>query len=228
MGAFIQNSSIKDSYLNFNMFAKNIDSFFSLYIPQIIQNEFKDSYVVFAGGDDLFIIGQWQSTLDLARRIRAEFIDFVKSKELSISFGIALFKPSRPVNYLAHHLEELLKNSKNIDGKNSITLFNSSVKWSEYIEIFDELSTLMGDLGDDDKMAFFYRILDICDMSSRLQSKFSPQDALWRSKLNYSYNRNIKSKDENILQSLNKNIAKSPKAVKMVVSELIYKRRENG
>ena len=54
MGAFIQNSSIKDSYLNFNMFAKNIDSFFSLYIPQIIQNEFKDSYVVFAGGDDLY------------------------------------------------------------------------------------------------------------------------------------------------------------------------------
>lgn len=65
-------------------------------------------------------------------------------------------------------------------------------------------------------------------MSIRLQSKFSPQDALWRSKLNYSYNRNIKSKDENLLQSLNKNIAKSPKAVKMVVSELIYKRRENG
>lgn len=228
MGAFIQNSRIGDSYANFDMFAKNIDAFFSLYIPQIIQSEFKNSYVVFAGGDDLFIIGQWQSILELARRIRAEFMEFIRLKELSISFGIALFKPSKPVNFLAYELENLLKSSKNLDGKDAITLFNNSVKWTEYIEVYSQILGVMDNLDSDDKTAFYYRILEICDMSNRLQSKFSPQDAMWRSKLNYSYNRNIKFCDEKRLQILSHYITKSPKAVKMVVSELIYKRRDNG
>lgn len=243
MGNFIKDekekSGVCDCFCNFDCFSKNIDAFFSLYIPKIIEKSFKNSYVVFAGGDDLFILGEWESALNLAREIRKEFKNFVKEEtNLSISFGIAIAKHNTPISYLANITESLLESSKDFKGKNNkeelkekdaISMFNKTANWDLYLETYEALKNKLSSdtLSEDDKTAFFYRLLDFCDMSERLKGdEFSPKDALWKSKLNYSFNRNIKGEHNELLSTLNKQIEKHPKESKMVISEIIYKRRE--
>lgn len=55
------------------------------------------------------------------------FKRFVKSKDITISFGIALAKPSKPISYLAHETEHLLEESKDLNGKDAITLFGETL-----------------------------------------------------------------------------------------------------
>lgn len=232
MGAFIKDDSKKvtQNFANFDLFSKNIDAFFSLYVPKIIKKDFVNTYVVFAGGDDLFILGEFKSALNLARKIRTEFKQF--AKELSISFGIALAKPSKPISYLAQHTEHLLEDSKKIDKKDAITLFNESVKWDDYLKIYKDLKDKLSitALASDDKTAFFYRLIDFCKMSKRLQDTnegFDPRyDAMWKSKLTYSFKRNLENFSDDLLQTLLDNIQKYPKESKMAIFELIYTRRE--
>lgn len=232
MGAFIKDDGKKvtQNFANFDLFSKNIDAFFSLYVPKIIKKDFVNTYVVFAGGDDLFILGEFKSALNLARKIRTEFKQF--AKELSISFGIALAKPSKPISYLAQHTEHLLEDSKKIDNKDAITLFNESVKWDDYLKIYKDLKDKLSitALASDDKTAFFYRLIDFCQMSKRLQDTnegFDPRyDAMWKSKLTYSFKRNLENFSDDLLQTLLDNIQKYPKESKMAIFELIYTRRE--
>ena len=65
-------------------------------------------------------------------------------------------------------------------------------------------------------------------MSARIQNgNFTPKDSMWRSKLHYSIERNIKDSDKKeLLELLNTQIEQYPKESKMVISEIIYTRRE--
>ena len=49
-----------------------------------MEKDFKNTYTVFAGGDDLFLLGSWDVILELARFIESEFKRFVKSSEASV------------------------------------------------------------------------------------------------------------------------------------------------
>ena len=79
--------------------------------------------------------------------------------------------------------------------------------------------------------AFWYRLLHFCDMRANLDSEnVDIKNALWRSKVAYTFRRNImsKHKDENfdeVIDKIEKNIETYGAAFKMVVFEEIYKRR---
>lgn len=227
MGKFIKNTDITKDFSTFSMFSKSLDAFFSRYIPSKMREKFPNSYVVFAGGDDLFIIGSYDQMIELAIFIREEFKKFTKEK-LSISFGIVIAKPSIPVKYLAEIGESMLELSKNIDSKkDAITIFGETSKWDNYIKIRKEILELLNKHSKEFlNSAFLYRLLSFCDMSKNMNEDI--KNALWKSKLNYSFNRNIEDKDvrEKLLLSFNKNIEKYPKETKMVICEFIYKRRE--
>lgn len=239
MGNFIKESEVTNSFSSFDCFSKNIDAFFSLYVSKIIKEKFPDTYVVFAGGDDLFIIGEWQKTMELARYIRSEFMSFVEplKNTLSISFGAAIAKHSTPVKYLADETERLLEMSKefkdkNDKAKNAISMFNMSVSWDNYTKCYEALREKLQEniLKADDVTAFFYRILELCDMRIALlegsREKVNPKNAMWRSKLYYSIERNAQkdSKDE-LLKLLENQIENHPKETKMIISQIIYIRR---
>ncbi len=226
MGKFIKNSDITDSFENFDLFSKTLDNFFSIYIPSKMKENFSDTYTVFAGGDDLFLVGSWDVILELARFIHDEFSKFVVSKELTISFGIAIANPSTPISYLAEHTEHLLEASKAIDDKkDAISLFRETVKWKTYLSTFNTLNLVFKDIKTEDtKTAFLYRLLDLCDMSKLV--KQDPINNMWKSKLVYSFVRNMDKKYTNILHPLNEMIEKYPQETKMFLSEFIYKRRD--
>jgi len=226
MGDFLKNNDITDSFENFDTFSKVLDNFFSLYIPQkLMRDRFRYTYTVFAGGDDLFLVGSWDEILDLARQIRKDFKKFVKNS-LSISFGIAIAKPSTPISYLANHTEELLERSKEFNGKDAITIFNETVKWDSYLKVYDKLDETFKKFNQNSlNTTFLYRLLDFCEMSKEAKEG-KIRATIWKSKLNYIFNRNIDEKYHYLIVDLDEVIESTPKETKMFLSEFIYKRRD--
>ncbi|MDY0365871.1 MAG: hypothetical protein RBQ81_08435 [Arcobacteraceae bacterium] len=223
MGIFIKDSDVTEHFSNFELFSKTLDAFFSIYIPNLMSEKYPNTYTVFAGGDDLFLVGAWDSILQLAREIESEFKKFIKSKDLTISFGISVAKESTPISYLAEYTESLLESSKELDGKDSISMFKESVKWGNYKEVFIKLDDVFIDLSKDINTAFLYRLLQFCDMS---KNKHDIENTIWRSKFRYSVSRNNTNLPENSLTVLSESIEKSPSETKMFLSEFIYKRRD--
>ena len=234
MGLFLkkENNSVTDCFENFDLFSKTLDNFFSLHIPRKMEKDFKNTYTVFAGGDDLFLLGSWNVILELARFIESEFKRFVKSSELTISFGIAMAKPSKPISYLANETEHLLENSKEVDGKDAITLFGETVKWDSYKKVFKTLNEDLEKIDEKDiNTAFLYRLLDFCEMNRKIKYRKEKEEldimnTLWKSKLVYSFTRNMDKKYISTLNTLNDLIEKHPKETKMTICEFIYKRRD--
>ena len=118
-------------------------------MPKLLKEKYKNTYIVFAGGDDLFLVGSWDEILELSRVIQDDFKKFIKN-QLSISFGIAIAKPSHPISYLATYTEELIERSKELDGKDGITLFGESVKWENYMQIFKKLENEFAKIDEKD------------------------------------------------------------------------------
>jgi len=233
MGKFLEKSSVTSSFEAFDAFSKSIDNFFSLYIPKLMSQKYKNTYTIFAGGDDLFLLGAWNEILELAREIEKDFKEFVAgdAKTLTISFGITLAKPSTPISYLANYTEELLEEAKDIDNgkevknpKDAIALFREVVKWDDYKETYSNLENLFKDFDKNVTTATLYSLLKFCDMSKNVKNDI--KNTIWRSKLNYLFNRNIDTKYHNILGKLSDSIEKHPEATKMFLSEFIYKRRQ--
>jgi CRISPR-associated protein Csm1 len=231
MGKYLERSDVTDSFENFDMFSKSMDNFFSLYIPKkLMRKKYKNTYTVFAGGDDLFLVGAWDEILDMAREIERVFKVFIKGDELSISFGIAIAKPSTPISYLADYTEKLLEEAKDIDkdkevenSKNAISLFGETVKWDEYKKVFNRLYELFKDFEIVNAMTL-YRLMIFCNMSKNIKEDI--KNTMWKSKLNYLFSKNIDKKYHYLLEALNESIEKSPEATKMFLSEFIYKRRD--
>ena len=223
MGDFIKNSDVTKNFSNFDEFSQGLDSFFSLYVPQLLREKYRDIYTVFAGGDDLFLMGAWDEVMEFARKIRKDFRKYVKN-ELSISFGIAIAKPTTPVSFLANHTEELLETSKEVDGKDALTIWNESVKWDIYLDVFNELNEVFKNYKDLETTTL-YRFVEFCNMSKRVK-KSDIKATIWKSKLNYLFSRNLDvDKDKDLMEALDKMIDEQPEATKIFLYEFIYKRR---
>jgi len=226
MGNYLKESDITQSFENFDVFSKTLNNFFSIYVPKLMREKYKNTYTVFAGGDDLFLVGSWDEILELARVIQDDFKKFVKNK-LSISFGIAIAKPSHPISHLATYTEELLESSKELDGKDGITLFGESVKWKSYLKTFKELEKEFVKIDKKDlKTAFLYRLLELIELSKKVKYEANWEATIWKSKLNYSFSRNMSKNYNGLLKVLNEQIENYPKETKIFLSEFIYKRRE--
>ncbi len=119
-----------------SVLSRQFNNFFALYLPQLLETRFKNVYTVFAGGDDLFLIGPYDEIIELAPVIQKEFKRFVCNNEhITISMGISLHKPGEPVRVMADASEEALEAAKSQEYKNSICLFGETVSWSKFEDL---------------------------------------------------------------------------------------------
>lgn len=152
-------------------FSRVLNNFFSLYLPYALRTEekgkFRDVYTVFAGGDDLFLIGPWNIIRDLAVFITEKFRLYVcENPRVHLSAGITVHKPSTPVDVIAEESEEALGMAKGA-GRNRITMFGRTVLWKDFeflvTDVTKELKNWLskGWLS----RSFFHRILTLVEMS---------------------------------------------------------------
>jgi CRISPR-associated protein Csm1 len=134
----ILRDGFKDTRLSISRFAtfsRSLETFFSGYLQVKMVADFKENYTVFSGGDDFFVLGPWNKSIEFANRIRKDFSLFcANNPDLTFSVGIYLTKPYEPLSYCAEIVEEKLKLSKRKEGKDKITLFNQTVSWGDLEE----------------------------------------------------------------------------------------------
>lgn len=84
-------------------------------------------HVVYAGGDDLFMVGAWDDLLETAVDIRRAFREYTNGS-LSFSAGLGMYSPTYPILQMAEETGELedLAKKTNSDVKDSLALFGKN------------------------------------------------------------------------------------------------------
>ena len=106
--------------------------FFDGYMNNIISKyEYKNKiYLVYAGGDDTFMIGPWNLIFDLACDIYSEFRKFTcDNSDITLSAGIAIIDPKYPIHKSAELAEEALSKAKSFEEKNRVCIFDEAFEW---------------------------------------------------------------------------------------------------
>lgn len=144
--AFIEGFELKDEadrykYISLSRnsnLSHGLSKFFKLGINKICKGDFKDKRfkileydndsgdrnvaIVYAGGDDLFIVGAWNEIVELAVDINNQFKKFTNNK-MTLSAGVGIFNSKYPIEQMASQVGELEHIAK-ISGKDRICLFD--------------------------------------------------------------------------------------------------------
>ena len=112
--------------------SRQLNCYFALYLPHLMTDKsFKNIYTVFAGGDDLFLIGPWNRIYELSLILNKTFSNYVcRNPEIHFSAGISLYKAHTPLNNIANSAETALEKSKS-KGRNRLTMFSHTATWDE-------------------------------------------------------------------------------------------------
>ena len=218
--------------------SRQMNNYFSIYIPYALKtaDQFKDIYTVFAGGDDLFLIGPWNRIVDFAGILHDTFSSYICSNtDITISAGIAVCKPGEPVHAIAERAENALETSKS-SGKNRVTLFSETSKWEDFESLNSIRNTLNKwlDAGKINK-AMLYRLNEFILMAKESDRIISSSTCIrledmeclkWQSRLRYSIVRNTdKSVMDEVLESSLKWINCHKGALKMPLWHVLYEKR---
>lgn len=114
--------------------SRQLSLFFKCYINQILEKGescclgragARKVAIVYSGGDDVFLVGAWDDIIESFVDIRQALSRFTQNT-LTISGGIGIYSPGYPVNIMAGEVAALEELSKDVDGKNAVTLFDES------------------------------------------------------------------------------------------------------
>ncbi len=147
LGAYINKLNKKAKSLDdLKEFSRKLDDFFAVTLTEELEHS--DIYTVFAGGDDLMLVGAWNEVFDFAGKIQKEFAKTFGEENLTISGGLAIFKPKMPIKYVAAEAEELLHKAKeteiNGENRNQFAAFGQVWKWKDHEEITNSANQIIG------------------------------------------------------------------------------------
>ena len=109
--------------------------FFEGWVEQIISTGAWANriYAVYAGGDDLFLVGPWDVMPDLALKIVDEFAKYTGGHPaLHLSGGMAFIHGKYPIYQAAADAGEAEAQAKALDGKNAFAFLGRAWKWEEF------------------------------------------------------------------------------------------------
>lgn len=195
LGAVFQKGYEKPNFAKMAALSRQVNSFFAIYLPWLCRTQFPQTYTVFAGGDDFFLIGPWKSQMQLACTMSDEFKRFVANNSaIHFSAGLHLSKPGLPIRTLATWAEDSLESAKMQEGKNAITCFGNTLSWDDFNKLIIETQWLESKKQELALSAgFIYGLLELSDMADKKHQN-NPQKAMWRSQLSYRTARWISDK----------------------------------
>lgn len=198
--------------------SRQLNFYFAVYLPHLLKTDarFIDIYTVFAGGDDLFLIGPWNRIIQLIDFLQKSFTDYVcHNDEVHFSAGISLHKPHTPLDKLSDTAETAVEKSKDA-GRNRVTLFSETVDWDEFMKLTEIKDTLQ--TWRDNELinnAMIYRLNEFISMAElekqliadRKEIYLDDMECLkWHALFSYTTTRNVgkklkrEEKDEMIRQ----------------------------
>ena len=127
-----------ESMEKYKDFSGKLDEFFGAKNGNLhtIQECYKENLnIVYAGGDDIFVVGRWDKVIDFANDVRTQFAAYCKEvlndTSLSISGGIAIVNAKYPIAKAAEMAGEAEEAAKKYNNgkKNAFNMFGESVSW---------------------------------------------------------------------------------------------------
>lgn len=188
------------SLARFATLSRMLDFFFSAQLMKLVRESFPSTYTVYAGGDDLLLIGPWRQTIELALRLRREFERWTGANpSVTISAGVEFAKAHHPLTRTAHAAEERLEAAKGA-GRNRVSLIDPApAPWDLFERAFKE-SGQLNDLVRRKVLstAFTYRLLVLDAMRRRAEDprKMDLDAAAWRARWRYLRARHLDARDE--------------------------------
>jgi len=188
----------KMSISRYATLSRMLNLFFAGYLEEKMYLEYKNVYTVYSGGDDLFLISDWETIIELSNEMNNHFQRFTcENKDVTISAGIITIKPNFSIRRAADLTEEILKKSKN-EGRNRLTLFDTTIEWKDLKALLDFGKVIDDEFDRTDtkmKSSFLYRLLKYHLMYlETLKDKFEIRNLLYHSLMTYDVERNIKEK----------------------------------
>ncbi|MBL6985161.1 MAG: type III-A CRISPR-associated protein Cas10/Csm1 [Candidatus Thioglobus sp.] len=120
--------------------SRQLDLFFSAYLPQLLRN-FEKVQIIYAGGDDLFLLGSWNELPEAARQIQQEFSVYCTGNpDIGISGGMSLIRGKFPISRAAELAGEAektakmfkRKNDQNGLKKNAFRMLETTIGWEDF------------------------------------------------------------------------------------------------
>lgn len=116
--------------------SRQLNLFFAGHLGRLL-DDYLRTQIIYAGGDDVFIIGSWDELPSVAARIRERFQSYcADNSTFSLSGGIALVNGKYPISRaaeLAGAAEDAAKALKrNQSEKNALNFLDASVGWEEF------------------------------------------------------------------------------------------------
>lgn len=124
-------------------------------------------HVIYAGNGSVLLAGAWDDVFEIAVDMKKAFSRFTNGK-MSFSAGIGLYNPSCPITEIIRSTDDLNKYAKLSNGKDSITMFGSSVSGkgiydNDYVR-YKWANFILGVYKD--KLQFIQKNIDITDTDS--------------------------------------------------------------
>lgn len=156
--------------------------------------DFGKIYTVYSGGDDLVLVGPWETMIVFAVFLNRRFRKFTAhNPSITLSAGLAFVKPKLPIATAVRQADDLLTRAKE-KGKNRLTLFGTTVEWEnlpELIDFFLFLNEKTADRGSRVNSSFLYRLLGYRKMAASFIEDNCVQGLKCLSLLSYDISRNI-------------------------------------
>ncbi|GCD77998.1 hypothetical protein JCM31826_14800 [Thermaurantimonas aggregans] len=204
LGALFKNgfSRKKHSISRLATLSRSLDFFFKGYLNNLVGTHKSDCYILYSGGDDLFLLGKWDVILEIAEIIRNDFREYTAyNPNLSISGGIVFVKgkfPAKRFAKLAENEEKNAKSHKVSNGeisleKNSLSVFGFALNWdTEWPMVKHLYKTIYSKLMNGElNKSFISRVLTFYEYR-----KLTPDNVSWRWLLAYTFGRMIE-RDKN-------------------------------
>ena len=192
LGKIFQTGLHNPTFAKMAALSRQMNSFFTVYLPWLCKNEFPNTYTVFAGGDDFFLIGPWLSMIKLAQRLKNEFVRYVaENQDIHFSVGFSMTKPGFPIRHMAILAEEALEKAKTHNPnkvqpapKNAVASFDQPVTWAQF-DLLMEREKDLRKVTDEYALSkgYLYGLLHLTEMAGKVNER--PENAIWHSYFRY-------------------------------------------
>ena len=129
--------------------SRRLDCFFKQTLNRLWLQQYKDaSVIVYSGGDDLFIVGEWSQTIQAAHEINRQYRTNFADADLTLSGGISVVDEKFPIIRAAEYSAEEERQAKKfiyVDAngcchqKNTLSIFGMPLRWDVEWPIVNEI-----------------------------------------------------------------------------------------
>ena len=151
LGSVFKNKLEKATISRLATLSRELRIFFEGYVPVLCRqyNENREKQIlelIYAGGDDLFLVGGWSALPEIAEQIRTEFRHFVTGDHVTLSGGIAIEHKKFPLYQFAKRSEDAENAAKSLQNvnaegkeivKDAITFLQKTMSWKEFAEVHE-------------------------------------------------------------------------------------------